>query len=197
MVTTDLEKMIFKVSENLRRIDLTDKDRNDRNNQLYNIWRLGKKSGTFNDVKDLAKKMSMTEQGLREIIYSEELKNNLTVSDTLIFGLSDEDKIMAKKGEDEREKRQKEYEKELTKKHEKEQIYWSKYVPAVRQYIYWLKDLIASSKNGIVHINLSDFAKECGFKMKDLFNDNDVVIDNDNISENLEEIKYPICAVFE
>ena len=161
------------------------------------------------DNKDVERVLS--EQKLREIISSEELKNRTCImssdkeerpvaksseikstvklSDMLVklSGKEENEKIIANTKE--RYERiltsKDEYEKMLADKHEKEQIYWSKYVPAIRPYIYWLKDLIESSKNGIVHINLSDFAKECGFKMKDLANDDD---NNDNIGENLEEI---------
>jgi hypothetical protein len=196
----DPEIIVLKIIENMHRVILDDKD---RNSQLYNIWRLGKESGKFKTIEDLAEKISMSEQKLREIISSEEVKRSVVKSSEIksTVNLSDIKPLVKLSDKEEKEKitantkeryeriltSKDEYEKMLADKREKEELYWSKYVPVVRPYIYWLKDLITSSKNGIVSMKLSYFAKECGFKMKDLFN-NDDDDNNDNPSENLEEI---------
>lgn len=95
---TKQEEMVLRCIENLRRVVLSDKY---INSQLYNIWRLGKESGKYKSIKDMAEKISISEQKLREIISSEEMKNCLTVNSILKGRLSDKENKKYKKGSQE------------------------------------------------------------------------------------------------
>jgi ParB/RepB/Spo0J family partition protein len=62
---TDLESIELGLSENLHR---KDPDVNQRDTQIYRAWKLGKRSGQYICISDLAKKIAMSEHKVGEII---------------------------------------------------------------------------------------------------------------------------------
>lgn len=71
---SDLDAMVLGLTENLQR---KNPDINQRDSYIYKVWKKGKEEGVFKYLKDLAKKICLSERMLSTIIYAGELKERV------------------------------------------------------------------------------------------------------------------------
>ncbi len=69
---TDLEALEYGLNENIHTKII---DQIQRDFQIYRLWKLGKKTGKYKQIKDIAKKLSMGEVTIKKIISAGEEKN--------------------------------------------------------------------------------------------------------------------------
>lgn len=91
---TDIEAMELGIVENLHRKDF---DIKQRDMQIYKVWKFGKKNKCYKEPKDLAKRVSLSVNLIKNIIYAGELTEKKEYKDSEIIKKSSTSELVATK----------------------------------------------------------------------------------------------------
>jgi len=81
MDTDDLESMELGIVDNLH---TKNPDPRQRDAQIYKVWKIGKKSGRYEHSRDYAKKISLTDERIKDIIYAGETAEKQEYKDSSV-----------------------------------------------------------------------------------------------------------------